>query len=270
MGLPVELWYYVVGFLTQDAMSLLACALTCRLLCDPAQRMIDRLHSGSIDASKYDDLNKLVEEIRNSPGHPKAIHQLDIEGWSMKTGPVALSVIPIRLSRQLMALRQLTLKDFDSKYQVHPSTWFLFGRAFPSVIRLVLSSIQFPSFRDFVVFVTSFPALIALELSGIRLRSRIIPIGVARSYNKRKSTLQELGIRDETGSFFLAAFVQWLVRREVQVRRLNITEWVASVPCQRLVSHFRGHLQDFTLQYSIRGAYTIEEVQQLHGSAGEI
>lgn len=266
MGLPIELWFHTISLLARDAMSLLSCASTCRYLRDPAQRLIDKSHKRTIDPAGYDDLDELVQEIRNSPGHAKAIHHLFVEGKE-ESGLVALSAIPTRLSRQLMSLRQLSLMDsgFNTNYQLHPSTWMLYGRAFPSVTNLELAFVHFDSFNNFADLITSFPVLHILRVRYLRLGNHALPFGVTRGFSKRHMRLQELSLQDDETSLFLTPFIQWLFQGVFQVQHLILHGRATFVAGHRLLLHLRERLQDLTLGNAPGEACTTEDVRRLAG-----
>ncbi|KAJ3487595.1 hypothetical protein NLI96_g3430 [Meripilus lineatus] len=222
MGLPLEIWSHILTFLARDAISLLACALTCSHFRWPAREMIKRLRIRTIDSSRYDGLNELVAEILNSPRNAKAIRVLSIEGVTPSTSlpPVALSVIPIRLSHQLVSLRELVFKAFTIDHQPFPSRWTLYGRVFSSVTTLRLEHIQFPLFEHIVSLITSFPMVTTLHLNYLSCRYRRVPMRIMRDPQKRPMVLQKLELRSnhsEDQSWFPAVFIHWVVRRNVQV-----------------------------------------------------
>ncbi|KAJ3487602.1 hypothetical protein NLI96_g3433 [Meripilus lineatus] len=251
MGLPIEIWLYVIDFLARDVVSLLACALTCRLFRYPAQSLIDRLRERTIDANGYDDLNNLAEEILHSPKHRAGtvIRSLTVSGKRNDSNPVVLSVIPIRLSRMLFSLHKLTFENFAVSTQPHPSRWSLYGRVFPNVTNLELGFIKFPTFKDFVVFVTSFRALATLRLAYPDLGRADFCPGILQNFNKQKFSVQDLTLQDRCDSSFLAIFVQWLIWRDAEVRALSIAQCVPSKPGQQLLRHFRESIQDLKIHY---------------------
>lgn len=213
MGLPVETWLHIIKFLARDPFSLMACALTCRGFRGPAQDMINYLMSPYIDIASYHDINLLAAEILGSPGHNKCAHTLNI---TANGAPVALSVIPHRLAGQFVNLSSLWLDNILVGTHSHPSTWTLYGRAFPSVTGLYLQNIQFHSFLDVSSLLTSFPALNALALISVSCGDHEIPMSVARNPKKHKFHLQSIrfwnsGIKD--GGWFVTTFIWWFLPR---------------------------------------------------------
>ncbi|KAJ3479899.1 hypothetical protein NLI96_g8739 [Meripilus lineatus] len=263
MGLPVEIWLYIIAFLARDAVSLLACALTCHYFRYPAQLMINKLRERTIDANGYDELNNLVDEILRSPKHGVAIRSLNIVGRTNDSIPVVLSVVPIRLSRMLVSLQKLILEKFTVDTQPYPSRWMLYGRVFPNITSLKLTFIQFPSFKDFVVLVTSFPALVALCLTYPRLGRADFCPGVLKHFNRQKFSIHELTLQDRNDSSFLATFVHWMIWRDAQVRKLRILQCVPSEPGQRLLRHLRNGLQELSVHYMATPG-SVFEAQQEH------
>lgn len=247
IGLPIELWLYLLEYLARDAMALLACALTRRGLRRPAQNMINKLRTRKIDATTYDDLNNLVEVLRTSPKFAKTVSRLYIKGVTRESIPVVLSVIPIRLSGLLISLHELKFKDFAIDSQPYPSRWSLYGRTFQNITKLELEYIQFPSLKDFAALITAFPRLAALSLVFPRFGS---PGTITGCFNKRELMLRDLEILDEEASSFLAAFVPWLVQRDARLRTLDIIECIHSEPCRQLLRQFREHLEGLTLRIS--------------------
>ncbi|KAJ3474783.1 hypothetical protein NLI96_g12257 [Meripilus lineatus] len=177
--LPLELLLDILDYLARDAMSLFACASTCRQLRQPAQDMINKLRLDSIDATNYDDLDNLVEVLRTSPQLGRSIKTFNVGGESRESIPVVLSVLPIRLSSLLISLRELKFEWFTVESQPYPSRWSLYGRAFPNLTKLELSFIRFPSLKDFVALITSFPALTTLDFAYLQLGSPVIPIALS-------------------------------------------------------------------------------------------
>ncbi|KAJ3481012.1 hypothetical protein NLI96_g7954 [Meripilus lineatus] len=180
MKLPIELWLEILKYLSRDAMSLLACALTCRGLQRHAEVMIYKLRNLlTIDVTRYDDLNTLVEVFRTSPKLAREIgNRLELRGKSNESVPVVLSVLPIRLSTLLISVRKLQFRGFTIGSQPYPSRWSLYGHAFPNLTKLQLASVKFPSLKDFVALVTSFPALTTLFLVSLELENPVIPISI--------------------------------------------------------------------------------------------
>ncbi|KAJ3479901.1 hypothetical protein NLI96_g8737 [Meripilus lineatus] len=174
--LPIELWLDILQYLARDAMSLLCCALMHRGLHRPAQRMINKLRWPTIDTTRYDDLDDLVEMLRASSKTAMAIDRLYVAGAIPNSIPVVLSIIPIRLSSLLTSLRELKFENFTVGIQPYPSRWSLYGRAFPNLNKLELAYIRFPSLKDFVALITSFPVLNTLVLRYLTLGSPVIPI----------------------------------------------------------------------------------------------
>ncbi|KAJ3487593.1 hypothetical protein NLI96_g3434 [Meripilus lineatus] len=178
--LPMELLLDILEYLARDVKSLLACAFTCRRLRTLAQPMINKFcrKEIEIDATRYDDLDELVEWLRPAPKLGRSINTFQVKGTSEESIPVVLSVLPIRLSSLLISLRELKFKDFTVESQPYPSRWSLYGRAFPNLTKLELTWIRFPSLKDFVALITSFPALTTLVLVYLQLGSPVIPIFV--------------------------------------------------------------------------------------------
>ncbi|KAJ3487594.1 hypothetical protein NLI96_g3435 [Meripilus lineatus] len=179
--LPMELLLDILEYLARDVKFLLACALTCRRLRPLAQVMINkfRLFFIKINATRYDDLDELVEWLRPAPKLGRSIETFQVTGMSKESIPVVLSVLPIRLSSLLISLRELQFKHFAVESQPHLSRWSLYGRAFPNLTTLELFSIRFPSLKDFVALITSFPALTTLVLTFFELGSPLIPTEIS-------------------------------------------------------------------------------------------
>ncbi|KAJ3479898.1 hypothetical protein NLI96_g8738 [Meripilus lineatus] len=249
MGLTIELWEYIITFLSCDVMSLLACALTCRRLRGPAEGIIRTLRD-KIYATRYDDLNNLVEALRTEPKFARAVDHLKVEGGSLERIPVVLSVLPIRLSSLLISLRELEFWNFTVESQPYPSRWSLYGRAFPNLTKLHLANIRFPSLKDSVALITSFPALTTLVLRYLQLGSPVIPMCVFTCSNKRRLMLHTLEIQDYDTSSFLSVFIPWFARRNVRILTLNlVSECIFSESCRQLLSHSREHLQGLELLF---------------------
>ncbi|KAJ3490766.1 hypothetical protein NLI96_g1188 [Meripilus lineatus] len=100
-GLPREVWLNIFDILyrRRSAFTLLACALTCRYLREPAQGMINRLRWRTIRSWMYEDVDQLVEHVRNAPRDAKRIIRISFKSnrTSAKSA-VALSVVPLRLA----------------------------------------------------------------------------------------------------------------------------------------------------------------------------
>lgn len=251
MKLPIELWLEILKYLSRDAMSLLACALTCRGLQRHAEVMIYKLRNLlTIDVTRYDDLNTLVEVFRTSPKLAREIgNRLELRGKSNESVPVVLSVLPIRLSTLLISVRKLQFRGFTIGSQPYPSRWSLYGHAFPNLTKLQLASVKFPSLKDFVALVTSFPALTTLFLVSLELENPVIPMCVFTCFN-RKLVLQKLEILDENFSSFFVALVAWIIRKDAQIHTLDLSSsCIYSESCQRLLYHFQEHLKILKFQF---------------------
>ncbi|KAJ3477409.1 hypothetical protein NLI96_g10483 [Meripilus lineatus] len=110
-GLPREVWLHVFFILWErrNAITLLACALTCRYLRQPAQDRINNLNRRQIRSWMYEDIDQLVEDVRDAPGDAKSIEgvmfvQNKRDGKSPGS-PVALSVAPLRLAGFLVEIK---------------------------------------------------------------------------------------------------------------------------------------------------------------------
>ncbi|KAJ3490767.1 hypothetical protein NLI96_g1189 [Meripilus lineatus] len=100
-GLPREVWLNIFYILRQrrSAITLLACALTCRYLRGPAQVMINTLYMRWIRSWMYEDVDQLVEDVRNAPRDAKLITSIFfIPDRTSAKSAVALSVVPLRLA----------------------------------------------------------------------------------------------------------------------------------------------------------------------------
>lgn len=239
MGLPLELWLYIIKSLQRDPFTLVSCALTCRTFRRPAQRLINvyQLKCRSIKSTTYDDINELVGEVSGSSGNGRRIHQLTVEGASFMPilpAEVAVSVIPLRLSRQLTKLQEMCINGITNQLHFNPSTWRLYGRAFSSVTSLKLNCILFPSFVDFASLITSFSTLSSLSLREIRCRNHAAPLSIAKPPSKRVLKLQllDLGlVRDDEG-WFMMMFSAWFFKRcdSVLGSKLTVDDTVPSHP----------------------------------------
>lgn len=258
MGLPIELWIYIISFLAWDPLSLLACALTCKRLHSPADYMLGKFNNLQIDPTKYIDIDRLVEEVTILPRNAKCIHYLGVGQWfenSSESPPaIALSVIPRRLPGRIFKLSLLDISFIDNKTHCHPSTWALYGRVFRTVTNLTLRLVEFPSFMDFAYLITSFPVLTGLSLSEISCRNREIPPSITRSPRRRTLKLNYLGLCrmfTQAHEWVLTAFVPWFLRRAGQVpTEILIDQSIVIHPLSGgllLRDTIREHLQHLSL-----------------------
>ncbi|KAJ3481530.1 hypothetical protein NLI96_g7596 [Meripilus lineatus] len=103
-GLPVDVWLHLLNILYErrNTIALVACALTCRYLLRHAQRMINNLNIREIRSWMYEDIDRLVEDVRDTPRDVKNITSVEFvpeERDDKSPGSaVALSVAPLRLA----------------------------------------------------------------------------------------------------------------------------------------------------------------------------
>lgn len=180
MGLPVELWNYIISFLKLEPYPLLACCLTCRNFLEHAKGKLKTLYATIISLHDYNDIDNLVKDIRAIAGRARPIRALYLQ--DQRQSPLVFSLVPHRLAIQLVNLKELRISRIHEAPIVPSSTWSLYGHAFPSVEYLDVWAVRFPSFKDLVHFVVSFRALKKLVLSetsfarpGIPLRSLQFP-----------------------------------------------------------------------------------------------
>ncbi|KAJ3477405.1 hypothetical protein NLI96_g10484 [Meripilus lineatus] len=232
LGFPLELWEKILDILfkSRSALALLACALTCRDLRWPAQLMINRLKMRQIRSWMYEDIDGLVEDVRDAPRDAKRITTVEFvpEKRDDKSpgSAVALSVAPLRLAGQRALTKMCSLgfgypgagREIEAHF--HPRSCPLYGRAFPNVTWIGLINFQFPSFMDFAFFVTSFPALTSLTIVNVACRNQVIPPSVARGPKKlniRLSYLRVMVIEVNSGAMnekrFAETFSWWILRR---------------------------------------------------------
>ncbi|KAJ3487596.1 hypothetical protein NLI96_g3431 [Meripilus lineatus] len=253
MGLPIEPWKRIIDVLSWDAMSLLACALTCRFMCNSAKSMLENLKQCTINATQYDGLNCLIGGIRGHPKNGKAPFVLEITAQNARDLPVALPLIPIRLSQQLTSLHELRFRNITANSQTHMSTWTLYGRAFSSVTQLGLHEVHFPSFEDFVALITSFPTLTLLRLVEISCHNNSDPFSCTTPQKCQKKQLTQVQDLEFWGNTieFTEIFWRWIVRTDSnsQLRRLYLDEYAAATEgVSRLLSHNRKHIQYFGVE----------------------
>ncbi|KAJ3484859.1 hypothetical protein NLI96_g5349 [Meripilus lineatus] len=175
-GLPMDIWLSILGILCKwrSVAALLACALTCRYLRWPAQRLVQSLFSETIRTWTYEDIDRIVQCVDDSPGSAQVFRGVKFisEEWDDKSAgsAIALSVAPLRLAgqRALRRVDSLSLGEVGSDSMIeahfHPRSCPLYGRAFPNTTQIEFNHFQFDSFMEFAFLVTSFPALTSLKL----------------------------------------------------------------------------------------------------------
>lgn len=220
-GLPRELWLQalLILFKTRRALTLLACALTCKFLREPAQEFITALSKPNINLGSYEDIDRFVEGIRVAPEDAKCIASLSFLSTNHTSSKPAdaLSTAPLRLAGQhaLVNLRTFYMV-FPFEAHFHPRSFPLYGRAFPHVTTINLINFQFPSFVDFTFFVTSFPSLTSLSI-WVYCTNQAIPPSVERGPKKRNLRLESLIIepplRTQKERWFATTFLWWYLRR---------------------------------------------------------
>lgn len=247
MGLPFELWDRVVGFLDSNPYALLSCCLTCKRFRRHAENRLDSLSRPTIDLGNLSAMNHFVEEIRTIPGRARPVVELTVEDGP----PLAFSLVPIRLATQLVNLRTLCLNYIVEAPNVPSSTWILYGRAFPGVAHLQIWNMQFPSFMDFIRFVTSFRAVKRLELSRVSCAHPGVPPSVL--WSPRKLNLLErldLEVMEDDESHFFERFLHWFFSRGGIVQHLAIGQTVLSHPSGfLLLENIHEHLQQLTSDF---------------------
>ena len=166
---------------------------------------------------------------------------------------VAVSVIPLRLSRQLTKLQEMCINGITNQLHFNPSTWRLYGRAFSSVVSLKLNCILFPSFVDFASLITSFATLSSLSLREIRCRNHVATLSISKPPNQRVLKLQLLDLQlvhDDEG-WFMMMFSAWFFKRcgSVSGSKLTVDE---SVPSHSSGCYFLGRAREFFQSLEIK------------------
>lgn len=218
--LPRELWHCAFIFLARDPASLLALCSTCWDFAHEVIFMIRKLRSYSIAPATYDNLQKVLEEIRESPSLAFCIQFLTLQDSSPGVSLTPLSALPHQLMPQLTNLTNFTIRNIH--LQAHPSTWYLLGRTMPRVVYLCIEIIHVSSFTDFSSFVSSFPALDCLALDRVSCSKILFPPVVASGPRKtplRLSTLILKKFATQEELVFLNGFVQWYFRNGAQIPR---------------------------------------------------
>ncbi len=241
MDLPFELWDNIISFLELEVYPLLACCLTCHNFRKHARDRLIRLFYLYLPLGNYTNLDRLVEEIRTTPGKARSIRGLTLGGRP----PFIFSLILHRLAAQLINLDRLDLIHITEAPHVPSSTWSLYGRAFPSVAYLTLETVQFPSLMDFVRFITSFPALQHLRLTSISCAYPEAPQRILR-LPRTLNPLKHLTLWDEggNGDHFSDLFIHWFSLRGNVVESLSIDCATLSYPSSFSLLHsIHTHLQ---------------------------
>ncbi|KAJ3475566.1 hypothetical protein NLI96_g11757 [Meripilus lineatus] len=148
-GLPWDLWLKILDILHKScsAFALLSCALTCRHLREPAQRMIDALNTRRIRSWMHEDIDKLADDVRNTPRDAKRITKVlfdpEIRDDTSRGPAVAISVAPLRLAGQRVLTNMSTLEIGEFvpnngmiEVYFHSRSCPLYGRAFPHVTQI--------------------------------------------------------------------------------------------------------------------------------------
>lgn len=210
MGLPFELWGLIISFLALEPYPLLACCLTCHSFYNHANDRLRELYCPALSLDDYTDLDHLVHQIRTIPGRALATGALRLTGRPA----LAFSTLPHRLASQCVHLHHLQLVDISEVPNVPSSTWILYGHAFSSVVSLFLTRVQFPSFMDFVRFITSFHALEDLKLEYVSCTRIGAPPSTLRS-PLRPRPLKTLSLfhRDMDGGHFVRSLIPWFSSR---------------------------------------------------------
>ncbi|KAJ3487797.1 hypothetical protein NLI96_g3278 [Meripilus lineatus] len=258
MGLPVELWLYLIEFLAHRPSSLFVLSLTCKNLSWHARSMLDDLKRRSIDLTSYSNVTRFVDDLRDAPKFAPLIYQLSLQGHRAQDGvpAVAFSLIPHQVTPLLVGLQDLALNHLYDLNQTHPSTWRLFGRTLPSVTTVWLQFICFPSFADFCCLITSFISLTELLLNGITCLNISVPPIVARPENLHKPKLQlnQLTLMQMTSrdcQNFFSSFAQWFLRSGFQVPgtiRIG-TDVKPHLPLMKMILGIGERLQTLHMEY---------------------
>ncbi|KAJ3484862.1 hypothetical protein NLI96_g5352 [Meripilus lineatus] len=226
-GFPGEIWQPILEILYErgSVVALLACALTCRYLREPAQSLIDSFFGYTIRTWTYEDIDRIVQCVDDSPGSANLFRKVQFipkkRGDKSAGSAVALSVAPLRLAGQRALRRVDSLSLGRSMYDptieayFHPRSCPLYGRAFPDTTQIEFNEFQFDSFMEFAFLVTSFPALTSLKLKVVSCRNQVIPPSVARGPKKRNLRLTELEVGGSSMNekWFAETFLYWLLRR---------------------------------------------------------
>lgn len=252
MGLPVELWLYIITFSASDPLSLNALSLTCRCFRYPAQDMIADLDFRHLDPTSYSSIHELVGDIRDSPELSLCINILILRPGSQATGVTSLSLIPHQLSKKLIKLRELRMQNIAQELIPHPSTWSLLGRTLPNITTLDLFSVRFSSFKDLSTLLTSLSSLSVLRMSRISCTTIQIPPVIVRGPKKRCLRLTELTVSyfiTLSEQLFFDIFTRWFLGSNAQVPG-NIeffTPLASNPPLRNLLVGLREHVQSLEI-----------------------
>ncbi len=251
-GLPYELWTYVIRFLELEPYALLHFCLTCKTFRERAEDILAALRKPMIYLDDVTEFNHFVDEVRTIPGRAQSIRELTLTPRAGQP-PLAFSIVPHRLGRQLTNLHHLSLNSSDEAFNAHPSTWFLYGRTFCHVGDLTLCEVSFPSFSDFTCFITHFRALKRLSLVSISCAHSRVPPGTLRS-PRILNRLEYLMLRQmNDGGHFLGLFIPQFFSRATLVRELLLDSTVFLHPLGALLLQgIRKHLRVLLLSFDIQ------------------
>lgn len=246
MGLPVEIWLYIISFLEYDPYSLLACALTCRCFHGPSIFALRGLCTCWIMARDWGGPEEIVEDAQRCLVSAKLVQHLVVDG-SGGGSSHAFTVVPLQFAKKFVNLASVRLHSISDARRIHPSVWYLYGRSFSRATYLDLKSIKFPSFIDFANLLVSFPFITSLKLEDISCDNCTLSPSVIRVPGRPMLQLQYLSVGGQ--EWFQHTFTRWFFSRGGLVEdTLRTDATFTSCPFVfRLLDNFRTHLRELIM-----------------------
>lgn len=200
MGLPEEIWFYILSFLWRHPSALVACMKTRQGWGYPCREMLKPLQA--VFVRNKTDLLDLAREIVEIPELRKWITTLYI--YPSLPSRELLSTIPLILPSKLPNLSFLSVTGHPAT-TIHPSSWVLLS-AFHTIVRLDLEKILLHSFADLTRVVCSFPNLSTFIADDIDWTTQGVIV-----QRPRRAQLDELFLRVYKGNpRFIIELMEWL------------------------------------------------------------
>lgn len=161
MGLPPELWFHILSFLSRHPRALLSCQLTCFDWAYPCRLMLRSLESA--DIGNKTDLEDLIQDIAEAPFLQQWIRSIHAgpgrDDIDVNTSEL-FNMIPLYLPTKLPMVTVISLYGgkHPSTIPLNPTSWTLF-MAFRRLEDLGLWYLTINSMSDLIRVISSLPKL---------------------------------------------------------------------------------------------------------------
>ncbi|PCH41668.1 hypothetical protein WOLCODRAFT_70075 [Wolfiporia cocos MD-104 SS10] len=177
--IPIEIWEYILDVLKDDPHALLACELVCRGWRTRSRYLLDQVDYEPTFCERESVVRwaRFMQVIKK---HRARVTRVDLAGEHSQEGQPGslahLGTFVAMLAGRLPHLRHLYIRDGAwPRGTIHASTVFFHLSTFPSVSKLWLNNITFPSVTIFGRLICSFKRLSELRAHNISFVDTQLP-----------------------------------------------------------------------------------------------